>query len=159
MFCSSSGPESSEDSTVSDKSVFVVKNFQAEELRLQISLSLGDLGELREHCCREWGVPQHLARFVCLGHTYGVDHDTVRLTDVLAGARVGPNQEHLIWFLWVLVTNLNAIWLQFFADCSSDFRKILVARELAARHARLARYPRQASPGRRELGKPTSPGF
>ena len=58
----------------------------------------------------------------------------------------------------VLVTGLNATWLQFFADCSSDFREILVARELAARRARIALYPRQAPPGCRELGKPTCPG-
>ena len=31
----------------------------------------------------------------------GVDRDTKRLHDVLAGAQDGPNQEHLIWSLWV----------------------------------------------------------
>ena len=76
--------ESSEDSIVPDEAVFLVKNLQAEELRLQISPSLGDLGELQECCCRECNVPLHLAQFVCSGHTHGVDRDTERLTNVLA---------------------------------------------------------------------------
>ena len=73
--CSSLDSESSEDSTVPDEAVFVVKNLRAEELRLQISPFLSDLGELRERCCKERNVPQHLARFTCLGCTYGVDRD------------------------------------------------------------------------------------
>ena len=127
----------------------------------------------------------------------------MRLTEVLAGAREGHNQEHLIWLLWVgaddcalvdasrwggfgfiyhedvgakrtrhpelsimpmrdfmaLVTSLNATWVQFFADRSSDFRDILVAHELAACRARIAWYLRQAPPGCWRLDEPMPPGI
>ena len=105
MSCSSLNSESSEDSTVPSEAVFVVKNLRAEELRLQISPSLGDLGELRERCCREWNVSQHLAHFTCSGCIYGVDRNAVRLTEVLAGAREGPSQERLVLLLWVGADN------------------------------------------------------
>ena len=158
---------------------------------MQISPSLSDLGELQERCCREWNVPLHLAQFICLGCTHGMDHDTKRLTDVLAGTQEGPNQEHLIWLLWVgsnksmfvnaswwggfgfiyhedvgtkrahgpelsimpmsgfmaLVASLNATWMQFFADCDSHFREILVACESVACGARMARCLRHSPPG------------
>ena len=131
-----------------------------------------------------------------------MDRDTVGLTDVLAGAQEGPNQERLIWLLWVgadnyvfvdtsqwgefgfiyhedvgakraccselsimpmssfmvLVTGLNATWLQFFPDCGSDFREMLMDCELAACCARIARYLRRDPPGCWKSGKPISPG-
>ena len=65
-----------------DKSAFIMKNLWVEEFRLQISPSLGNLGELQEHCCGEWNVPLHLAWFICLGHTYDVDRDSKRSTNV-----------------------------------------------------------------------------
>ena len=102
--------ESSEDSIVPDEAVFLVKNLRAEELRLQISPSLGDLGELQECCCRECNVPLHLAQFVCSGHTHGVDRDTERLTNVLACVREGLNQEHLVWLLWVGADDYSPHW-------------------------------------------------
>ena len=170
---------------------------------LQVSLSLSDLGELQECCCGEWNVPLHHAWFICSGCTYGMDRDTKRLTNVLAGTQDSPNQERLILLLWVgfdncvfigtsrwggfsciyhedvnakcvcspklsvmpmsgiiaLVTSLNTTWMQFFADCDSDFREILVACELAASCARIARYPQHGPPGRWPKGKPIPPGL
>ena len=58
-----------------------------------------------------------------------------------------------------LCTSLNATWMQFFADCNSDFREILKAFESVAHRARMAWHPRCSPPGRWKKGKPLPSGL
>ena len=80
---------------------FVVRNVAAEELRLRISRNLVTLDDLRWRIHVKWGVPLHLQKLICIGRSWDRQAGRVLLSQVLHGTSEGPNQERVIWAIWL----------------------------------------------------------
>ena len=84
---------------------FVVKNLAAEEKRYEVSARMRTLGHLRWEMYIWLGVPECKARFVVAGRTYKDYPDSYLLTSMLRGTEEGPNQERLVFVVWMRRTD------------------------------------------------------
>ena len=91
-----------EDDTARIAMRFTLKNLAAEETYLSVSNHLQTLGDLRRFVTRTFNVPMELQRYVCSGRTTDRhEPDSLALTHMLRGTEEGPNQERIIWLLWM----------------------------------------------------------
>ena len=80
---------------------FVVKNLAAEELVLVTGPDMMTLGDIRRATRVRWHLPNHLQRLICSGREYVHHPDSHSIADVLRGTVEGPNQERIIWLVWM----------------------------------------------------------
>jgi len=80
---------------------FILKNVAATEHHLCVTEEFNTLGDLRHYVFVKYKLPVFQQRYVCAGQSYHAHDDSYPLRMVLANTHEGPNQERIIWLVWM----------------------------------------------------------
>jgi len=80
---------------------FILKNVAATEHHLCVTEDFSTLGDLRQYVFVTYQLPFFQQRYVCAGKSFHAQDDSYPLRRVLENTHEGPNQERIIWLVWM----------------------------------------------------------
>ena len=81
---------------------FILKTLAAEEIPLHISPEMRTLRNLRQYVANRFHIPPFMQKFKCYGTYWWDDDDETLLEDhILCDHPFGPNQDRIIWLVWM----------------------------------------------------------